>query len=886
MPASRLISPVRLLLALLTVAVVAPRASSTPPDAALADDPFGRKYPARVYQTVRLAGAPPRIDGQLDDPAWQEGEWSGDYKQHIPTEGAPPSKPTQIKILYDSRNVYVAVRAFDDPARIHRYPSRRDTQAGDIVGVCFDSYFDKRGGFEFDLTAGGSKIDLILGNEGWDMSWDAVWHGKVGFEEDAWVAEFRIPLSQLRYGSAEEQVWGLHAWRWIGRLQEEDQWNLIPRNNTGYMHNIGELHGIRDLERYRHVELLPHVVGEATRTPEVAGDPYSGDSADGSLGLDAKLGLSTDFTLDATINPDFGQVEADPSVVNLTAYETFFEEKRPFFLEGKNILTFDPGGGSMLFYTRRIGQAPSGDPELADGEHASVPDSTSILSAIKVTGKTRDGLSLGVVQSLTTEESARVFRDGSEDREVVEPWSNYFVARVRKDWDKGNTSLGGIFTSTHRFIDDESLELLPVDALTAGVDFTRYFDNRTWALEMMAVGSHVRGTEWAIGDLQRNAVHYFQRPDASHLSLDESDTSLTGHGGLLQVSRTGRSKWKLSGDVHWSSPGLELNDLGYLRQADQIDSGVSVGYAETEPRGPVRQWELFLERDDQWDFGGLHTEGTLGLFGSIQFQNRWGLGGSLLAMQDPVDTRLLRGGPAMRLSRYLHMSLSGHTDFSRRLGFSMGVHGHTFADGDSRMLDFFPGVRLRILDSLSLSANLAYGRYTDDLQYVATPEPEAGARYILGQIDQKTLSATFRINFYLTPDLSIQYYGSPFLSSGRYSDFKRATASQAEGYEDRFDRLGPDELTYRPEENSYSVVEADGATYSFDNPEFSFREFRSNLVLRWEYVPGSSLYVVWSQGRTSESEVYEESFQSNLDALKRAAGDHVFLVKLSYWFSM
>ncbi len=193
-----------------------------------------------------LQAEPPHIDGRLDDAAWREGEWAGDYTQQIPTEGAEPSHPTELKILYDDNNVYVAIRAYDDLEKAHRYPGRRDAFVGDIVGVCFDSYFDKQTGFEFDLTAGGSKLDLILGNEGWDTTWDAVWYGKVGTEEDAWTAEFRIPLSQLRYGPHEEQVWGLHAWRWIARNQEESQWNLIPRNNTGIMHNIGELHGIRE----------------------------------------------------------------------------------------------------------------------------------------------------------------------------------------------------------------------------------------------------------------------------------------------------------------------------------------------------------------------------------------------------------------------------------------------------------------------------------------------------------------------------------------------------------------------------------------------------------------------------------------------------------------
>jgi hypothetical protein len=295
--------------------------ASTLDDSQQAVDPFGRVYPPRIYTAVKIDSPPPLIDGRLDDTCWQAGRWSGDYIQQLPIEGAKPSEPTEIQILYDERNVYVAVRAYDAPEKISRYSGRRDAFVGDIVGVCFDSDLDKRSGFEFDLTAGGGKIDLILMNDGWDTSWDAVWHGKTALEKNAWTAEFQIPLSQLRYGAQDPQVWGLHAWRWIDRNQEEDQWNLIPRKSTGRMYNLGELHGIQGLKRFRHIELLPHVVTKLDAYPETPGDPYrTGPRIFGSTGLDAKIGLSSDLTLDATINPDFGQVEADPSVLNLTAY--------------------------------------------------------------------------------------------------------------------------------------------------------------------------------------------------------------------------------------------------------------------------------------------------------------------------------------------------------------------------------------------------------------------------------------------------------------------------------------------------------------------------------------------------------------------------------------
>ncbi len=894
MKSMRLSSTLTLALLVLPGLSLASSAPEVRLDATAVDNPDGRVYPPRIYNTVRRQAEPPRIDGRLDDPAWQEGEWAGDYIQQLPTEGAEPSHPTELKILYDDDNVYVAIRAYDDMDKAHRYPGRRDAFVGDIVGVCFDSYFDKQTGFEFDLTAGGSKLDLILGNEGWDTTWDAVWYGKVGVEEDAWTAEFQIPLSQLRFGPHEEQVWGLHAWRWISRNQEESQWNLIPRNNTGIMHNIGELHGIEKLPKNRRIELLPHVLGELDSAKFTADNQKERMIGNGSAGLDAKVGLSSNFTLDATVNPDFGQVEADPSVINLTAYETFFEEKRPFFLEGKSILDFGlgegQGWGDILYYSRRIGARPSSLPDLGEGEFTgSPPSATTILDALKVTGKTRDGLSIGVVQSLTSKETVPIAYGGHTRPQVVEPYTNHLAARVQKDWNKGNTSLGGMLTSTRRWIDDPALEFLPSNAVTGGVDFAQFFANRSWALHAKGVLSKVTGAPEAMLDLQTNPVHYFQRPDASHLEVDPTATSLGGHAGFLSFGRSRTSKWRIGDSFRWVSPGLELNDLGYLRQADVIINSFEVGYEDPVPRGPFRQWSLFAERSDGWDFGGLRTNGMTGLSGRTQFQNKWRASGSLRVTDTEVDTRLLRGGPSMRLSPFVHLSLRGESDPSRRLMGSVGVHAHTYREGDASMFNFFPGLRVRLTNRLSVSAHYEYGHQVNDLQYVDTPETVTGDRYVLGSIDQTTHSLTIRVNVSITPDLTIQYYGSPFVSSGRYTAFRKATDTLAPEYEDRFHVYGPDEIAFDREANAYVVEETEGGPgshYSFANPDFSFRQFRSNLVARWEYRPGSALYVVWSQGRTSDSPLSDDSLADNFDALWRTTARNVFLVKFQHWFSL
>jgi hypothetical protein len=857
---------------------------ATLPAAPRADaNPFGRKYPARVYETRRLLGQPPTIDGRLDDDAWTQGEWAGNYTQQLPTEGAKPSQPTELKILYDDKHIYFAVRAYDDPTKVHRYPGRRDGFTGDIVGVCFDSYNDKRTGFEFDLTAGGSKVDLILGNgeTEWDTTWDPVWDGEVAHDDKGWTAEFRVPLNQLRYGPEEQQVWGLHSWRWIDRHQEEDQWQLIPRQNTGRMHQLGELHGIRGLPRSRHIELLPHVVGQASSGPSV---PEGGTDGSGAIGLDAKVGLTSNFTLDATINPDFGQVEADPSVINLTAYETFYAEKRPFFLEGRKILAFPIEGEDQLLYSRRIGEAPD-LPTLAQGESASLPESTTILGAFKVTGKTAGGLSVAALQAFTQKETVTVVSPLGQRDLVVEPFGSYTVGRLHKDWGKGHTSLGGMVTSTHRWAGDSGLAFLPAQATTAGLDFTRHFAHRSWVVEASGILSHVTGDPAALLALQTNPVHYYQRPDASHLEVDPGRTSLSGYGGSARFGRSETGRLRLTDQFHFYSPGLELNDAGYLRQADLIANQVFLGWSEPKPKGLFRSYTAQLSREDQWDFGGLATRSTTALDASAQFKNKWRVE-TRLAYDDVVDTRMLRGGPALRWHDYFTTSLGASTDSSRRVSVSVEGERAWARDDDSRSAEVAGHLNLRLSNRLSLSGSTSYEQLHDNLQYVATADSDGGPRWVLGRIDQDTWSFTFRVDVSITPSLTVQYYGSPFISTGHYRSFKKATDTLASDYAERFHLYGPDEITFAAPENVYRVTEAGGGpTYSFANPDFSFQQFRSNLVARWEWKPGSSVYAVWSQGRTGYATEWNDSFQANWSHLWREQSDNVFLVKLSYWFS-
>jgi hypothetical protein len=849
-------------------------------------NPFGRKYPPRVYNTVRLQGRPPVIDGRFDDEAWRQGEWAGDYTQQLPTEGAKPSAPTELKILYDDSYVYMAIRAYDDPAKVHNYPGRRDDFNGyavDVVGVCFDSYNDKRTGFEFDLTAGGGKIDLILGNgeNEWDTTWDAVWDGKVAHDDKGWTAEFRIPFNQLRYGPQDEQVWGMHAWRWIARNGEESQWQLIPRQNSGRMYQLGELRGIRGLPKSRHLELMPHLLGKASSGPAVSD---VGSAGSGAGGLDAKMGLTSNFTLDATVNPDFGQVEADPSVMNLTAYETFYEEKRPFFLEGRKILAFEFEDEDQLFHSRRIGGPPSFTPAIGSSESATLPESTTILGAFKVTGKTDGGLSVAALQAFTQKETVDISSGATSRSAVVEPFGSFTVGRLHKDWDKGNTSLGAMVTSTHRWVSDPSLDFLATQATTAGVDFTRHFANRQWVLESSGAFSRISGDAAAIRELQTNPVHYYQRPDASHLGVDATRTSLAGHGGSVRFGRTDIGKFRVTNHFRWYSPGFDLNDAGYLRQADLIVNQTFVNWTESTPKGIFRSYSFGAAYERHWDFGGLLT-GAGGEFNaSAEFKNKWRLSAGL-DTGSQVDTRALRGGPALRLGGYRELSLSGGSDSSRRTIVSATVKQRASNEGGTDGWQVQGSLNVRPSNRLLLSAIGSYTKASDNLQYVSTVSAGYDARWLLGRIEQEQWNLTFRANLTVTPELTLQYYGSPFIATGRYGEFKKATTPLANAYGDRFHLFTGPEIGYSSFDQAYHVAEAGGRSYSFANPDFSFREFRSNLVARWEYKPGSQLYVVWSQGRTGAASA-RTAFNQNWDELWRVRPDNVFLVKMSYWFSM
>lgn len=840
----------------------------------------------RIYLARRLQAQPPLIDGWLNDPCWRhEGDWSGRYIQQIPNEGAEATTPTALKILYDDRHIYVAIRACDDAKRIDRNRGRRDAFAGDILGICFDSYFDHRTGFEFNQTAGGNKIDLLLTNDGWDVSWDAVWDGKTAIEDSAWTAEYRIPLSQLRYSDKPEQVWGLHAWRWINRNQEEDQWALIPRDSPGRMYDIGELHGICQLPKNRRLEFLPYVRVQNHRYRKEAGNPFStGHTAGHAAGLDGKIGLSSNFTLNATLNPDFGQVEADPSVLNLTVFETFYDEKRPFFLEGKNIFDFD-FQGDLLFYSRRIGHQPGYQPELTENQFADLPQNTEILGATKISGKTNSGLSVGILESVTRRMQAEICDGADRYQQTVEPWSNFFVGRVQQDYNTSNTVVGGMLTMTHRRIKDDHLDFLNRSAYSGGLDLRHYWLNKTYYLDAKAIFSSVDGHEKAMQTLQTSPTHYFQRSDAGYLDVDSSRTSLAGHGVFLEIGKGGNGNWRWEAGASYRSPGLELNDIGFMSAADDITAQGNIGYVQNRPNRLFRRYAIESGYDQSWNFGGEATNTNVSLNLEGELVNKWQIFTNVIRESDHLDMRLLRGGPAMFVQGWWHNMIRISTDDSRRLAGGLRTHAHRYDDRISKIFDINPFATWKATNVVRLVADINLSNSTNAVQYISTISAGDRDAFMLGELVRNTLGMTVRFDVAMTPELTLQYYANPYISVGRYAHIKKVVLPRAQHGGEQFHLFNDEALRFVTQDNSYAVDD-NGRTLLFSNPDFDYRAFRSNLVARWEFRPGSTFFLVWTHGRSQYDNVRSPSLNDGLRTLFAAAAENVFLLKFNYWFSI
>jgi len=847
--------------------------------------------PKKVYKAYRVEVAP-EVNGVFDDDAWQEGEWAGDFIQHEPYADRPPSQETEFKVAFDDMNIYVAIKALDNaPDSITSRMSRRDHGDGDMVFIVFDSYHDLRTGFTFGVSSAGVRFDMIQSNNGQneDTTWDPIWLAKAQIHDWGWAAEMKIPFTQLRFNKNSRSVWGFEVARQIFRENEMSLWHPIPRTAPGLIHAMGELDGLQEIEPRKQFDLMPYGVAALETYEPEEGNPY----ADGSdpkinIGLDGKIGVTNNLTLDFTINPDFGQVEADPSEVNLTAFETYFEEKRPFFIEGANITSFNVGlgdgkeGADNLFYSRRIGRRPHGYPSLDEGEYASVPRFTRILGAAKLTGKTEKGLSVGIIDALTADTKATIDLNGTERQETIEPLTNYALVRIQKDFNKGNSIIGGAVTSTIRRIDGTDMDYLHKNATSAGVDFTQYFKDRNYTLNGALYMSNVQGSADAISITQESSARYYQRPDADYVEYDPTRTALSGLGGRLEFGKIG-GNWNWLFMNTFKSPGVELNDIGFMQLSDNVLNVLWTGYNFTEPFSIFRSMHLNTHVSLSNDFGGQITGIGNDYRVSASFKNFWhaSIGGGYGVHQ--VSNRMLRGGPSIYLPNEGNLRLMMATDDRKAISGGFYTRAGWGAEEYYQRNSYGVFMTFRPINTLSISLRPSYSTNDHELQYVSQTDMNGEARYIFGSIDQKVLSMSLRVNLSITPDLTIQYWGQPFTASGDYQDFKMITDSKAEGFNDRYHLYTDDQISM--DDDNYLIDEdLDGnVDYSFGNPEFTVDEWLSNLVIRWEFMPGSTAYLVWSQ--TRDYYMQNGSFdmwESMTDMFKDGKPSNTFLLKFSY----
>jgi hypothetical protein len=856
--------------------------------------------PRAAFAAMRVT-RPPVIDGHLDDDAWQGVEAATNFTQQDPDEGRPATERTEIRIAFDDEAVYVAARMYDSEAALiaRRLSSRDEDSDADFLDFYLDPMHDHLTGAGFQISAAGVQRDAVLYNDTWDdSSWDSVWDSAVAVDGEGWTAELRIPLSQLRFTFGDHQTWGVNAMRFIRRKNERAWLELVPKNENGRASRMAHLTGLDGLRPKRHLALLPYAASRAEFVqPERVGNPFNdGSRAFMAAGIDLKWGVTSNLTLDGTVNPDFGQVEVDPAVVNLTQFETFFPEKRPFFLEGAQIFgNFGETGANNfwgfntsdpeIFYSRRIGRTPQVSPS---DEFSDLPAATTILGAAKLTGKTRNGWSIGLLNAVTDRETARTQSGAIRGVATVEPLTNYLVMRMQRDFGR-RAGAGILATAVARRLDTPAMvDSLPSSAFVLGGDAHLFLDDdREWVVVGKLAGSWVQGTSTTITRTQRAAQRYFQRPDAPHVSLDPTRTSLDGFNGRVNLNRN-------SGLLHvnaafWGvSPGFETNDIGFLTTGDRFGGHAVMMWRDVTPGRIVREWNAWAAKWWTFNFGRERQGDGVNSNSWVQFNNYWSVSGGLGIFREVLDDRLTRGGPSSILPAATRWNANLDSDQRHVLSISTGYNRLWNAAGGSQWNARFsfnlkPSPRLTISTGPEWSENATIAQYVrsvvDD-----TAVDTYGGRYVFGHLAQRQLSLPTRANVILSPRVSIQVYAQPLISVGDYDDFKEL--AQPRTYD--FLSYGTDigQLFYEADRDTYRV-DPDGAgsapPFTFGNPDFNLKSLRVNAVFRWEPKPGSAFYAVWTRQQQDSNNPGGFSLGRDSSAMFAAPGDDIFLVKFAYW---
>ena len=840
--------------------------------AAIALAPFahGANWPEHPVLHAVRATVSPSIDGDLSDEAWQSAPEFTDFTQHDPDDGAPPTMRTSIRVVYDDKAIYFGAK-MEDPQKPSALLVRRDTFANyDFLSINIDSQHDRLSGAAFTITPSNVQVDSILFNDiGEDGSWDGVWDSATKIVADGWIAEVRVPFSQLRFPDKPSHVWGINITR---RTVRNNEWARIVntrKGETGFVSHFADLDGLEGIHRERPLEIVPYVVGRSDVMSRFdRADPFLDQRAqriDG--GLDLKYALTSSLTLTGTVNPDFGQVEVDPAVVNLSQFETFYPEKRPFFTEGLNIFRFGDTPASshfnfffppVVFYSRRIGRSPQAG---VDAEFVSAPAETTILGAAKVTGKPGHGWTIGVLDALTDAERARFVDGARSGRQQVEPLTNYFVSRLTKEIG-ANSRVGFLLTSVNRRLPDE-LTSLRENAVLAGVDGYSWLRNKSWIFEWSGATSRVSGSEEAIAATQLSSSRYFQRPDAGHVHFDPARTSLSGWSGRAMLSKQ-TGLWRPQVQVQAYSPGYETNDAGFMLRTDQISSHALMQYVNLKTTKQFRERQVWFGTWNNRNFDGDTIERGffVDTFGTLQ--SYWTYRAALFLTPGAFSDTATRGGPIVRTRGYRSFEYSVGSDNRKRFFFDVNGRVDHIDDG-SYVRGGGVNVTFRPMSNLTFSVSPYYRRSYDYVQYVTEIADKSatetfGKRYVFAGLDQRSLEIGTRADWTLHSRLSLQLYLQPFVASGDYHDYRSLVRART--------------ADYAP----YTAPLAD--------PDFNFRSVRGSAVLRWEFRPGSALYVVWNENRAAVEPIGDFRVSRDFRAIPTAPSHDVFLVKISYWLPL
>jgi hypothetical protein len=853
---------------------------------------------SREVRASRLP-SPVGIDGALDEPAWTAAPPCSAFIQRDPVEGATPSQRTEVRVLFDDDALYVGARLYDTaPDSIVAELSRRDGGTrSDKFLLYLDPYMDRRSGYFFALNAAGTQFDGTLYNDAWnDFSWDGVWQGKVKRDGDGWTAEMRIPFSQLRFPKADIQTWGINFKREMGRGFEDCYFVNRPKTTNSFVSLFPPLVGLENVQPTNAIEIVPYVTSKGEFLRHAEGDPFNdGSRLNGNMGGDLRMPLGSKLTLNATVNPDFGQVEVDPAVVNLSDVETFFPERRPFFVEGSSIFNTGQQGASdywgfnypnpTFFYTRRIGRAPEGSvPD--DPSYSNVPNGTTILGATKVSGKLSEGLNFGTIHALTSREMAKSQRaDLSQFESEVEPLAYYGVARVLKEFPERRHGLGMLATLAKRDLSEAGLrDQFNREAFAGVIDGWHFLDrSQTWVISGYTAGSIVTGTASRIEAMQRSSRRYFQRPDAEYVSLDPSRTALSGGAGRLWLNRE-KGNIVSNSAIGFMSPGFELNDLGFQSRADIVNFHSAWGYRWNDNTKHLRNHAAYAAVFGSTDFDGNRT--AAGLWGRKfwWFTNNWTANISAAWNPETVDPRRSRGGPLMLKKPGYELDLFFDTDGSRKRYYNASYYQYLQPEENSFVYNFNPYFVYKPMSNLRFEVGPGYESARDGHFFVrsitdAGATATYGQRHVFARLDQQTLSANLRINVSFTPTMSLQFYGQPLIAAGRYSDLNELARPKSL----EFIPQGSGAWTY---DTATRMFDADGPGGADPEPlDFNTKSIRGNAVFRWEYMPGSAFFLVWTQERTDRETVAELNLGPSFRRVINAEADNIFLAKLTYYLT-